>query len=136
MRYNGNLKLGQWINLFTRFKSSLIQSLNIFQTRKGIHFELQSLSYFLLLKKQQQLELGLAHNYSTDPFKPTMPAPSDRDHDRVTAHCFACHPMWVGTYPRVWSSWRRPVPFRILSHAALTPYSHLSSSLVPRHCSQ
>jgi hypothetical protein len=46
MRSIENLKLGQLRKLFTMFKISLIQSLNIFETREDIYFVFQNLEKF------------------------------------------------------------------------------------------
>jgi hypothetical protein len=43
MRYSGNLKFSQWTKLFIMFKSSTLQSFNIFGPWEGREFELHSL---------------------------------------------------------------------------------------------
>jgi hypothetical protein len=61
MRSIENLKLGQLRKLFTMFKISLIQSLNIFETREDICFVFQNLEKFEIhLEKFKPIRTHLA----------------------------------------------------------------------------
>jgi hypothetical protein len=59
MRSNGNLKWGQWSKLFTKHKSRIMQSLNIFEHQDDNCINLESLEGFEIIGKS--LKPGQAH---------------------------------------------------------------------------
>jgi hypothetical protein len=107
MRYTGNLKLGQWKKLFIMFKSSVMQTLNIFGSREGFYFEFQCLEEFeIYLKKVKR---GWAHwSVALSLLACTHHAIGARSRPQPPPfHC--CHrtaatdhrPTWARPYPRV-----------------------------------
>jgi hypothetical protein len=67
MRSIENLKLVQWRQLFTRFKSSLMQSLNIFATREAFWFELQTWRIFEYWRIKSTVNWARPNTTLTDP---------------------------------------------------------------------
>jgi hypothetical protein len=142
MRSSANLVLGQWKMLFTMFKYSLMQSLNIFRTREGIRYELEIWSGFWILGKTFKQIWAWPSAIVGTSFKPRpCRAPLDRATLVVTAlptmeslpqdNPDSRHPTWAEDL-----SSRVPRSVEALHHFAsslTTPPSSLSAFSPPRH---
>jgi hypothetical protein len=110
----GKLKLGQKRKLFKIFKSSLMQSLNIYRTREGICFAFHSLKEFEIYLEKDLNWAGTTHQR---PFRPCARRCSDRGRRYLPVPIIFPLPLSL----RTCAQWRNPTPFR--SSRACSPSS-------------
>jgi hypothetical protein len=110
MNFVGNLKWTQFTKLFKIFKSSFMQSLNIFGIREGICFVLQNFEEFEIYL--EKFKLGRAQSSAPCAFRLCARCRSDRRHHYLLAPTI----FPVALIPSRVAGRIRPTPF----HTPLT----------------